>query len=268
MTLWFAVLLGVVQGLTEFLPISSTAHLRLVPALLGQPDPGAAFTAVVQLGTLVAVIGYFLRELLAMTRAAITAPRSREARLLWYLIAGTIPIGIAGLLGKRWITGELRSLVVVAVALIVVGVIMGVVDRRAQGGRTLEELTLKHALLIGVAQAMALVPGVSRSGATITCALLLSFSRPEAARWSFLLSVPAIGAAGVFELPDAVRAFGGGENLLPLLVATLVAGVTGYASIAWLLRHLRSRSLAGFAVYRVLLGALMLILLAAGRIAD
>jgi undecaprenyl-diphosphatase len=266
-TLWFAILLGVVQGLTEFLPISSTAHLRVVPALLGQPDPGAAFTAVVQLGTLLAVIGYFVKELAGMARAAVTAPRSPEARHFWYIGLGTVPIGLAGLLGKRWITGELRSLVVVATALIVVGVLMGWVDRRSQGTRTTAQLTLRDALLIGVGQALALVPGVSRAGATITTALLLGYTRPDAARWSFLLAVPAIGAAGLYELPDALRELGPGAGW-PLVVSTLVAGVTGYLSIAWLLRHLRTRSLAGFAVYRVVVGALILILLALGRIAD
>src|SRR5688572_10208002 len=155
MELWFAALLGVVQGLTEFLPISSTAHLRIVPALVGRPDPGAAFTAVIQLGSLVAVIGYFLRELAVMFRAMVMAPRSGEARILWYMIAGTIPIGIAGLALEPYITGELRELWVVAAALIVVGVVMGAVDRAVRGQRTLAELGLADALLVGLAQACA-----------------------------------------------------------------------------------------------------------------
>jgi len=258
-TIWFAALLGLVQGLTEFLPISSTAHLRLVPALLGQPDPGAAFTAVVQLGTLVAVIGYFLRELLGMAKAAVTAPKSTEARLLLYLVVGTVPIGLTGLVAKRWITGELRSLIVVGSALIVVGILMYVIDRAARAERALAAMTLFDAVAIGCAQALALVPGVSRSGATICAALVLGFTRPDAARFSFLLSVPAIAAAGLFEMKDAVHQLGGGA-LVPLAVATLVAFVTGYASIAWFLRFLRSRSLAGFAAYRVLVGALVLAL--------
>ncbi len=190
-----------------------------------------------------------------MARAVVTAPKSPPRPDPLVLVAGTVPIGIAGVLGKRWITGELRSLVVVATALIVVGAIMGLVDRRAQGGKPLADITLRDALFIGAAQALALVPGVSRSGATITCALLLGFGRADAARFSFLLSVPAIAAAGVFELKDALHAFQGAGNALPLLVATAVAFVTGYASIAWLLRFLRTRSLAGFAVYRVLLAA-------------
>jgi undecaprenyl-diphosphatase len=266
MTLWFAVLLGIVQGLTEFLPISSTAHLRIVPALLGRPDAGAAFTAVIQLGTLAAVIAYFVRELATMIRAAVAAPRSAEAKLAWYLVAGTIPIGVLGLLLKKHITGPFRSLWVVAVALIVVGVIMAWADRRMRGERTIESLTLRDALLIGLGQACALVPGVSRSGATITAALLLGVRRADAARFSFLLSVPAVGAAGIFELKDAAHKLGG-AGLGPLVVATLVSAVIGYLAIAWLLRFLRTRSLQGFAVYRVLLGAALIALIAAGAVA-
>jgi len=260
MELWFAALLGVVQGLTEFLPISSTAHLRIVPELLGRPDPGAAFTAVIQLGTLLAVVGYFIRELWTMARAALVAPRSREARLLWYLVAGTVPIGLAGVTLKRYITGDLRSLWVVAGALIVVGVLMGWVDRRARGGRTVADLGLRDALLIGAAQACALIPGGSRSGATITCALLLGFARPDAARWSFLLSVPAIGAAGIFEMKDAIHEVGH-TGTAALALATAAAAITGYASIAWLLRFLRTRSLLGFALYRVFVGGLVILML-------
>jgi len=267
MTLWFAALLGVVQGLTEFLPISSTAHLRIVPALLGMPDAGAAFTAVIQLGTLAAVIAYFLRELVVMIRAAATAPGSRDARRFWYLGAGTVPIGVLGLALKKHIAGEFRSLVVVAAALVVVGVVMGWADLRARGRRTLADVTLRDALLIGLGQACALVPGVSRSGATITAALLLGLARPDAARFSFLLSIPAVGAAGIFEIKDAAHDLGA-TGLAPLVVATLVSAVTGYLAIAWLLRFLRTRSLAGFAIYRVLLGAALLALLAAHVIAD
>jgi undecaprenyl-diphosphatase len=266
MTLWFAALLGIVQGLTEFLPISSTAHLRIVPALLGRPDAGAAFTAVIQLGTLAAVIVYFLRELAIMLRAAVTAPASRDARLLWYLGAGTVPIGVLGLALKKHITGEFRSIVVVALALIVVGVVMALADRRARGGRAMDSITLRDALLIGLGQACALVPGVSRSGATITAALLLGLARPDAARFSFLLSIPAVGAAGIFELKDAAHDLGA-TGLAPLVVATLVSGITGYLAIAWLLRFLRTRSLVGFAIYRVLLGAALLGLVAGGVIA-
>ncbi len=267
MTLWFAALLGIVQGLTEFLPISSTAHLRIVPALFGQPDAGAAFTAVIQLGTLAAVILYFVRELVVMIRAAATAPASHDARMLWYLGAGTVPIGILGLLLKKHITGDFRSLWVVASTLIIVGIVMAWADRRDRGLRRVEDLTLRDALLVGFGQAFALVPGVSRSGATITTALLIGMARPDAARFSFLLSIPAVAAAGVYEMKDAAHDLGA-TGLGPLVVATLVSGAVGYASIAWLLRFLRTRSLAGFAVYRALLGVALLALLAAGLIAD
>jgi undecaprenyl-diphosphatase len=257
-TLWLAALLGLVQGLTEFIPVSSTAHLRVVPALLGIADPGAAFTAVIQLGTLAAVVAYFVPDFLRMLRAVARDRRSPDARLLYYLVAGTIPIGIAGLLLKRYITGPFRSLWVIAIALIVVGIVMAVVDRVARHRRTLVELTLVDALLIGSAQALALVPGVSRSGATLIAALALGLRRPDAARFSFLLSVPAIAAAGLFELKDAIHHLG---DPLPLAVATAVAFVSGYASIAWLLRFLRTHTLTGFAVYRILVGAALLVLL-------
>jgi undecaprenyl-diphosphatase len=193
----------------------------------------------------------------------VVAPRSGEARMLWYIAAGTVPIGVAGIALKPYITGELRELWVVAAALIVVGVIMGVVDRADPGKRTIAELGLRDALIVGLAQACALVPGVSRSGATITCALLLGFARPDAARWSFLLSVPAIGAAGIFEMKDAFRELGG-QGLPALALATVAAAVASYASIAWLLRFLRTRSLLGFAVYRVLLGGLLIALILVG----
>lgn len=264
MTLAFAVLLGLIQGLTEFLPISSTAHLRIAPALLGMADPGAAFTAVIQLGTLAAVVAYFARDLVGIARALMTQPRSPEARLGWYLVAGTVPIGVLGLALKRYITGSFRSLAVIAAALMVVGIIMAWVDRRSRGARGMAQLTLRDALLVGLGQAAALVPGVSRSGATITSGLLLGLDRSAAARLSFLLSIPAVAAAGIFELKDAAGHLG--NDLAPLLVATLVSAITGYAAIAWLLRFLRTRSLLGFAVYRLLLGGMLAVLLVAGVI--
>jgi undecaprenyl-diphosphatase len=268
MPLWFAGFLGLVQGLTEFIPVSSTAHLRLAPTLVGQPDAGAAYTAVIQLGTLAAVIGYFLREIGVMTKALVKDPTSQPAREAYYIVAGTVPIGVLGMLFKKHITGELRSLWVIAGALIVVGVIMALVDRgRGSRGRTMEEMTLRDALLIGLGQACALIPGVSRSGATIITALLVGLARPDAARFSFLLSIPAVAAAGIFELRDAAHELGS-AGLAPLLVGTVVAFVTGYASIAWLLRFLRTRSLAGFAVYRVLLGAALIVLCVTGVIRD
>lgn len=253
MELWFAALLGLVQGLTEFLPISSTAHLRIVPALLGRADPGAAFTAVVQLGTLAAVVAYFARELGRLDR-----------RRALQIMVGTIPIGVAGVALEPFITGHARSLWVVAAALVAVAGVMVAAERLGRQHRAAADVRLADALLVGLAQACALVPGVSRSGATIAAALLLGLRRDDAARFSFLLSIPAIGAAGLFELEDALPSR---AELLPVAVATAVAGVTGYASIAWLLRYLRTRTLVGFAVYRVALGALLVTLLWAGVLA-
>jgi undecaprenyl-diphosphatase len=264
MNFFDAVLLGLVQGITEFLPISSTAHLRIVPALLGQGDPGAPVTAVLQLGTLAAVIGFFLRDLLAMARAALGPDRrnSPEARRLLFLVVGTIPVGLAGLTFRHAIEGPLRSLQVIAGALIVVAGLMALADRFTAGDRDVNDLTMRDAVLIGLAQALALIPGVSRSGITLVAGMALGLRRDAAARFSFLLSVPAIGAAGVFELPKVMRA----EGLsAPVLAAGLLAaGVSGYLSIAWLLRFFRTRATTPFVVYRVALGLLLLVGAAVG----
>lgn len=259
MTWWMAIVLGLVQGVTEFLPISSTAHLRIVPTLLGQPDPGAAVGAVIQLGTLAAVLIYFARDLVKIAVALVRAPRSADARLGWLVAVGTIPIGVAGILLKHHITGSLRSLYVIAATLTVVGIGMVLVERRARPHRALDTLTIRDALIVGGAQALALVPGVSRSGATLSAALLIGLLRPDAARLSFLLSIPAVGAAGIFELKDAVGTFGT-QSAGPLVLATVVAAVSGYAAIAWLMRYLSTRSLVPFAVYRVALAAALVIL--------
>jgi undecaprenyl-diphosphatase len=249
-----AALLGLTQGLTEFLPISSTAHLRIVPALLGKPDAGAAFTAVLQLGTLVAVVAFFFRDLVATALAFLDRSRRRtpEGQRLVQLVVGTVPIGIAGVLFKDAIEGPLRSLLVIATSLIVVGIIMAVTERLAPQHRSLDTVTMKDALLIGAAQALALIPGVSRSGITIVGAMMLGLRRDAAARFSFLLSIPAVTAAGIFELPEVIEAAHIG--LPALLVGVVVAGISGYLSIAWLLRFLRTRTTYGFVVYRVLLG--------------
>jgi undecaprenyl-diphosphatase len=266
MTLLQAAILGLIQGVTEFLPISSTAHLRIAPAVFGWPDAGAAFTAVLQLGTLAAVIGYFLRDLLGMVAAALDPARRRgpQARRLLYLIVGTIPIGVAGLLFKHAIEGPLRSLVVIGTSLIVVGVTMAVVEKFAAHRRGFDDITLRDALWIGLAQALALVPGVSRSGITLVAAMAVGLEREAAARFSFLLSVPAVGAAGVLELPKVLRT--PGLAGAPLFLGLAVAFVSGYLSIAWMLRFLRTRTTLPFVVYRVLLGAALLIALFTGRL--
>jgi len=260
MALWFAALLGLIQGLTEFLPVSSSAHLRIAPALFGQPDPGPAFTAVIQLGTLMAVIAYFAKDLVSLTGAMFRAPMTGEGRLPLLLAAGTVPIVIAGLALKKHIEGDLRSLYVTASVLIGFSIVMLLIDRFAAGRDTTKPfaaITLADALLVGLAQTLALVPGVSRSGATICMALLIGLSRSDAARFSFLLSIPAIAGAGIFELKDAVKVLGA-DAVPALAVGTGVAAVTGYASIAWLIKWLGSHDLIVFVAYRILAGLALL----------
>jgi undecaprenyl-diphosphatase len=265
-TIFQAAVLGLIQGITEFLPISSTAHLRIAPALFGWPDAGAAFTAVLQLGTLAAVVGFFLRDLLGMVAAALDPERRHgpQARLLLYLVLGTIPIGIAGLLFRHAVEGPLRSLAVIGCSLVVVGVVMAVVERRAAHRRGIDDLTLRDAVWVGLGQALALIPGVSRSGITLVSAMAIGMRREAAARFSFLLSVPAVAAAGVFELPKVLRTPGLAGP--PLVVGLLVAALSGYLSIAWLLRFLRTRTTLPFVIYRVLLGAALLIAVLTGRL--
>lgn len=266
MTTFQAAILGVVQGITEFLPISSTAHLRLVPALLKWPDGGAAFTAVLQLGTLLAVIGFFMRDLLRMLAAAADPVRRRDsdARMLLYIVVGTVPIGVVGLLARHAIEGPLRSIAVIACSLIVVAVLMAVVEKIARHERPIDSFTLRDALLVGSAQCLALIPGTSRSGITIVAAMLLGFRRDAAARFSFLLSIPAVAAAGVFELPKLLRDREVGTTALVVALAT--AFVSGYLSVAWLLRFLRTRTTYGFVVYRILLGLGLIAALLAGTL--
>lgn len=265
MALWFAALLGLIQGLTEYIPVSSTAHLRVVPALLGLPDAGAAYTAVIQLGTLAAVILYFAKDLIALPGAMLRAPGTPEGRLPWMLALGTVPIVILGLALKKHVETDLRSLYVIAGALITVGIVMAVIDQTAgrSGERTLSSLTYRDALIVGLAQTLALIPGVSRSGSTICMALLLGFTRTDAARFSFLLSIPAVAGAGILEARKALVELG--PDAIPAIaVGTGVAAVTGYATIAWLLRWLGSHQLVGFAFYRIACGAALLAALAAG----
>ena len=270
MTNFESLVLGVVQGVTEFLPISSTAHLRIVPALLHWDDPGAAYTAVLQLGSLVAVIGYFLPELMKMLSAGLKAltdrsqPPSRPARELGYLVVGTIPAVVAGVLFRHAIEGSFRSLWVIASAMIVVALMLAVVEKKAAHVRAFDELTLRDALLIGCAQAFAVIPGVSRSGSTLMAAMALGFKREAAARFSFLLSVPIVAAAGVFEMPKVMHAHD--LHGSTMAIGLLAAAVAGYASIAWLLRFLRARSTVPFIIYRVALGLVLMALLATGRL--
>jgi len=269
MALWFAALLGLIQGLTEFIPVSSTAHLRVASALAGQQDAGAAYTAVIQLGTLMAVLVYFAKDLLAFPAAMLRAPASLDGRMPWLIAAGTVPIVIVGLVLKKQIEGDLRSLYVIATALIVVGLVMAAIDRYAAGrdGRGLATITYGDAVVIGLAQTLALVPGVSRSGATICMALLLGFARSDAARFSFLLSIPAVGGAGILEARKAFVELGS-EAIPALTVGIGVAAVVGYASIAWFLRWLGSHQLVSFAIYRVAAGLALLGALATRMLAP
>jgi undecaprenyl-diphosphatase len=269
MALWLAALLGLIQGLTEFIPVSSTAHLRIASAFTRVGDTGAAYTAVIQLGTLAAVLAYFAKDLVALAGAIVRAPSSPEGRLPVLLAIGTVPIVVAGLLLKKHIEGDLRSLYVIAAALILVGILMIAIDRHAAGriGRGIATLTYTDAILIGLAQTLALVPGVSRSGATICMALLLGLARSDAARFSFLLSIPAVAGAGILEARSAF--VGLGSSAIPALATGIgVAAVVGYASIAWFLRWLGTHDLVGFAVYRILAGLALLGALAAKMVSP
>jgi undecaprenyl-diphosphatase len=265
-----AIVLGITQGLTEFLPISSTAHLRIVPAFAGWEDPGAAFTAVVQLGTMAAVLLYFRDELWKIARAwlrSLRDPAARselDARLGWYLVLATIPIGIFGFAFKDQIENGARDLYLISIALIVMGLVLGVADRVGTRDRDLEQIRTKDGVAIGFAQALALVPGVSRSGATISAGLFMGLDRTSAARFSFLLSVPAVVLSGLFELRHA------GDNQIAsvgaLAISTVLAFVFGYLSIAFLLRYLTTHSTAIFVIYRVVLGTVVLVLVSSGAI--
>jgi undecaprenyl-diphosphatase len=264
-----AVTLGLVQGLTEFLPISSSGHLRIVPAFLGWDDPGAGFTAVIQLGTMAAVVIYFRQDLWQIGRAwlrELRVPfreRSQEAKLGWFILLGTIPISIFGIVFSDQIESGARSLYLIGSMLIAFSFVMLLAERVGTRRRDLEDLDSRDGAYIGLAQALALIPGVSRSGATISAGLLRGFDRVAAARYSFLLSVPAVVLSGLFELRDVG---GDGASVEATVIATLVAFVTGYAAIAWLLRYLGNHSLAVFVAYRIPLGVLVLVLAATGTI--
>ncbi|MBA0051135.1 undecaprenyl-diphosphate phosphatase [Streptomyces sp. AJS327] len=289
---WFeSLVLGLVQGLTEFLPISSSAHLRLTAAFAGWEDPGAAFTAVTQIGTETAVLIYFRRDiariLSAWARSLVRpeARREHDAWLGWLVLIGSLPIGVLGLTLKDQIEGPFRDLRLIAVSLIVLGLVLGAADRFAAGqgtaptpsatrrsrtapeprgsGKTVEQLTVRDGLLYGCAQALALIPGVSRSGATISAGLFMGYTREAAARYSFLLAIPAVLASGLFEL----RHVGEGHvSWGPTVLATLLAFLVGYAVIAWFMRFITTRGFMPFVVYRILLGLVILALVGVGAL--
>ncbi len=266
-----AILLGIVQGLTEFLPISSNAHVRIVSAIAGWGDPGAAFTAVTQLGTELAVLLFFARDIGRIARAWFRSlparrwPQDPDARMGWLVIIGSLPIVLLGLALEHPIDSAFRDLRLIALNLIVFGIVLGLADRLARSDRELDQLTLPHGLAYGFAQAMALLPGVSRSGGTITAGRLLGYTREAATRFAFLLAIPAVFGSGLYKLKDIGSATGG-TAWGPTIVATVVAFVVGLAVIAWLMRYLRTRSYLPFVIYRVGLGLLLLVLVTAGTL--
>ena len=265
-----AIILGLVQGLTEFLPISSSGHLRIVPALAGWEDPGAAFTAVIQLGTMAAVLLYFRRDLWSITVTwlrELRTPwkqRSMDSKLGWFIVLGTIPIAIFGFAFKDQIESGARSLYLIGTMLILFSFVMLLAEHVGKRTREIESMGTRDGLAIGFAQALALVPGVSRSGATISAGLMLNFDRAAAARYSFLLSVPAVVLSGLFELRDVGD--GGGVGAGATIIATIAAFISGYAAIAWLLRYLANHTLNIFVAYRIPLGILVIALTASGAI--
>jgi undecaprenyl-diphosphatase len=271
MSWWQVVVLAVVQGLTEFLPVSSSGHLAIVSRLLFAQDAGASFTAVSQLGTELAVLVYFARDIWRIGKAwfnglLVTAHRNADYRMGWYVIIGTIPICILGLLFKDEIRTGVRNLWVIATALVVFSAVIAFAERLGRQGRHADQLNWRDALVVGVAQTLALVPGVSRSGATISAGLFLGLDRELAARFGFLLAIPAVFASGLFSLPDAFHPVLEGMSATgpQLLVATVIAFVVGLAAVAWLLRFLVHHSMYWFVGYRVAAGAAVLILLATG----
>jgi undecaprenyl-diphosphatase len=264
-----AVVLGTIQGLTEFLPISSSAHLRIFPEMFGWGDPGAAFTAVIQIGTELAVLIYFREDIWRIGSTwlkSLVRPEYRghlDARMGWFIIIGSLPIVLLGVALKDVIEQDFRSLWIIGTTLIVLGVILGIADRVSRSNKQIKQITLRDAVLMGVAQACALVPGVSRSGATISMGRFLGYEREAATRYAFLLAIPAVVGAGLFELkeiPHGDNTYGWG----PTIVATVISFVVGYAAIAWLLRYVSTKSYTPFVLYRVALGALVLVLVATG----
>lgn len=267
---WFeAVVLGLIQGLTEFLPISSSAHIRVASAFFGWQDPGAAFTAVIQLGTEAAVVIYFRKEIweiISTWTRSLWTPGLRghhAARMGWYVIVGTIPIVVLGLLFKDSIEGAFRDLRLIGTTLIVFGLILWFADHATRNELTLERhLGFTHALIYGFAQSLALIPGVSRSGGTISAGLLLGYRREEAAKYSFLLAIPAVLGAGFLELSKIGE--GPAPDWGPTILATVISFVVGYLAVSWFLRYISTHRFTGFVIYRIALGILIIALVGTG----
>jgi undecaprenyl-diphosphatase len=276
--LFEAIFLGALQGLTEFLPISSSAHIRIAGALFGTAeDPGARFTAITQIGTELAVLIFFRNDIKQIIsawfrqitkRSTLSVTEKSDARMGWLIIIGSLPIAVLGYLGKDVIRNDFRSLWLIASTLIIFGVILGIADKYGNSNRDLSNLSVRHGLLYGFAQSLALIPGVSRSGATIAMGRFLGYSRQAALRYSFLLALPAVFGSGFYELKGALADGGdtGTFTISETLLATGIAFVIGYAVIAWLLKFVSTKSFAPFIIYRIALGSLLLVLLTTGVI--
>jgi undecaprenyl-diphosphatase len=272
-----AIFLGIVQGLTEFLPISSNAHLAIIGKLMpSAEDPGAAFVAITQIGTELAVLLYFRKDIFSIIaawfkslnrKAHLTHHQRSDARLAWLIGIGTVPIVVLGFLGQGYIENELRSLWVIASTLIIFGFLLGLLDYMGRNERTLDQLSGSHGILYGLAQSLALIPGVSRSGATIAMGRILGYRRESALRYSFLLALPAVFGSGLYQLKKAIDEPGNQVFTMPeTLAATFVAFLVGYAVIAWLMRYISTKSFTPFVIYRIVLGTALLIALATGAI--
>ena len=272
-----AIFLGALQGLTEFLPISSSAHIRIAGELFGtNSDPGATFTAITQIGTELAVLIYFRRDIVRIisawlsqiSRKELQGAEKSDARLGWLIILGTMPIVALGYFGQEIIRNDFRSLWLIATTLIVFGIILGIADKYGKTERQIHQLTPMHGVLYGFAQSLALIPGVSRSGATIAMGRFMGYSREAALRYSFLLALPAVFGSGFYELKGALDETGSEQvfSLAETFMATAVAFVIGYAVIAWLLKYVTTKSFAPFIIYRITLGTLLIVLLSTGVI--
>lgn len=270
-----AIILGLVQGLTEFLPISSSGHLSIIGQLLpNSEDPGAAFTAITQLGTETAVLVFFWKDIVRIIKnwfGSLTGrvdKKDPDARMGWFIIIGSLPIGILGILLEDYIDSTFRSLWVTATMLIVFGIFLAIADRIGREQRELKDLTIRHGIIYGFAQALALVPGVSRSGGTITAGLLMGYTREAAARYSFLLAIPAVFASGLYKLAGSLsEGFTGYYGLGSTLLATVVAFVVGYLIIGWFLKYVSNKSYSIFVWYRIGLGLALYVLLGTGLLA-
>lgn len=268
-----AVVYGIIQGATEFIPISSSAHLRVFPALFGWQDEGAAFTAVIQLGTLIATFIYFKDDIRNLTAGFLNALKKKDfltnpdSRIFVLIILGTIPISIAGLLFKGFIVGEARGLYVISASLILLAIVLFIAEKVSVKKKDLKDITVKDGIIIGLAQALALIPGSSRSGVTITAGLFCGLKRDVTARYSFLLSIPAIGLSGLYQLYDERHAIMD-ESFVMISVATVVSGVVGYLAIDFLIKFLKKNTNLIFIIYRIVLGIFIIILLQMGILSN